>query len=118
MSPFKRTTVSLAVLLFVSLPLHEVVDSDEQWPNDGPYVSVILTSLLLGGAMVAAHRVRSRALEQAAAEAVGVALPVGSERGSPASGAPLTFDSPAVWPPGVTGRARTPVFLPLRAFRI
>jgi len=51
-----RTVATLSTIaLFVLLPLYEVVDRGEHWPNDGTYVSLVLFVLFSVGIVLAAR---------------------------------------------------------------
>lgn len=57
----------LPIGLFVLLPLYEIADYSEHWPNDGSYVSIVLSVLFFVGLTLAARRMASNTSEQAAA---------------------------------------------------
>ena len=49
MSALTRAALLLLVGLLVVLPLYELIDIGEQWPNDGIVVTLILSALFLIG---------------------------------------------------------------------
>ena len=49
MSRFRTPVTLFGIALFVVLPLYELADYGEHWPNDGDYVSMVLFVLFLAG---------------------------------------------------------------------
>jgi len=63
-----RTVPTLfTIALFVLLPLYEVADRGEHWPNDGTYVSLALFALFSIGVVLAARVLAAIASERSVA---------------------------------------------------
>lgn len=67
MRPFRIAATRFAIALFILLPLYEVADRGEHWPNDGHYVSLVLFVLFSAGVVLAARMLSSSASERSVA---------------------------------------------------
>lgn len=120
MSRFRTSVIVLAIGLFALLPLHEIVDYGEHWPNDGNYASIVLSVLFLVGLAFTARRAAATALEQSAAftaSAEAMTPPLDSLPSHTAGTA--RPDLPAAHIPiFFAGSTSTPPFVVVHAFRI
>lgn len=135
MRPLRTAATLSAIALFTLLPLYEVADRGEHWPNDGTYVSLVLFVFFSVGVVLAARMLSSIASERSVAlQALDEDALDGMERmlspltraaHSRASGIsrahlPLRGRLTHSVPPGsaILGAADSPRFLVLRDFRI
>lgn len=134
MSRFRTLVTLLAIGLFGLLPLYEIADYGEHWPNDGNYVSGVLSVLFLVGVALAARRAAASASEQAAAfsaseEAMDSTRPglvsaqTALEGSSDLAAAHAVWKNrlrraPALMPTFFAGSTNTPRFVVVHDFRI